>query len=439
MESILIANTNSKEIEVLESIVGRDFTVHSVSSEEEFDAQTREFDLVVLDQNFTRDTGTWFLMKILNEYHVPVLMLTPPDDAHSAFEALKLGAQNYLVKIENYQELLNLAIKEVMRKFEEEENLKQMIATLKSQVTELEGRLGTLRGQVAIQRGPSSQPGKMRIIDEINVRFRRGEINLPSFPKINIRFRQMMEKGASIQKIGDLLKQDVGISSKLISVSNSAAYGGLTKNTTLPQAVSRLGLKATKMYVDVICNRALYTTKSKKYNDLLKNLWEHSIACAHASEIVSQAVRLKNSDEVFAMGLVHDIGKLILLQIVSELEIKDEGTDEVDRAELLETLDAHHGRFGEVLLRAWKFPDAYSEICQYHDEVETVDPPSTELLVVSFANLLAKSMGYGQERDADIDLESTTPARLLELDMSVISEFRARVEELMSESMRILS
>jgi HD-like signal output (HDOD) protein/ActR/RegA family two-component response regulator len=439
MESILIANSNSTELKELEALASQDFEVHSITSEEEFDAQPKKFDLIVLDQNFTHDAGTRFLMKIVSEHHVPVLMITSPDDAYSAFAALRLGAHNYLVKTDNYQELLNLVIKDVIRKFSEQQRQEQTIVTLKSRVAELEERVGILTRQVTIQKQASSQDGKTEIIEEINSSFKRGEINLPSLPEIAIKFRQMVAEGASIEKIGHLLRQDTGLSFKLIGVSNSAAYRGVTENKTLDRAISRLGLRTTKMYVDVISNRALYTTSSKKYTNLMKNLWEHSISCAHASEIVSQALRSKAPDEIFTMGLVHDIGKLILLQILSELEIRGKLKDEVDRGELRETLDAHHGRFGAVLLRSWKFPDAYSQICRYHDNVEEADPVTKELLLVHFTNLLVKSMGYGQEERLDINLEGTDSARLLKVDSSMITEFKAKVEGLMQETMKIVT
>ena len=248
----------------------------------------------------------------------------------------------------------------------------------------------------------------------------------------------MVNKGVKLQEIGEFLKQDMAISSKLISVSNSAYYRGVTESKNLGQAISRLGLKNAKRYVDTICNRSLYVTKNKRFLKHLERLWEHSLACAYASQVLEESLALDLADDAFTMGLLHDIGKLLLLQIIGDLQIKKKIGDEVEDSELLNTINIHHGKFGAALLKKWKFSEDFPKIAAYHDNLEAADSISNDLLVVHFGNLMVKSMGFSMDDPADveqqeIDLEATESARRLGLDASMIEEFKNKVSEFMKE------
>ena len=271
---------------------------------------------------------------------------------------------------------------------------------------------------------------KESVVENIISSFKRGEITLPSLPQINTKFNEMVSKGANLQEVGDMLRKDAAISSKLISVANSVYYQGETETKNLGLAISRLGLDTTKHYVDAICNRTLYTTSNKKFVELIEKLWEHSLSCAYASEAVSEAIKLKLKlqDDAFTMGLLHDIGKLVFLQVVAELEAQGKLEEEVDRAELLNTLNTHHGKIGAILLKKWGFSSGYIQIAMFHDNLEEADPISKDLLVVHFANLLVKSMGYDQAQQAKVDVEDAESTRLLKLEPTMIAHVKEQVK-----------
>lgn len=437
MKSVLIANSNHDEIERIREVLSNNYNLFAITSSKEADHFLKKCDLILLDHNFTDNSGIDFLMEIIAKSYLPVMMIVKPEEPKCAIEAIRLGVYNYLFKTASYYELLNPTIKEAIDKFYEREEMKKTIITMKKYVAELEERLG-INTKKAITESSDKQiaPQEKRasIIEEITIRLKRGEVNLPSYPNINVKFREMINKGASVAEVTDLLKKDMVISSKLLSMSNSAYYRGFEETRNLGQAISRLGLSVTKNCVEIISNRSLYTAASKKYNDFLKNLWEHSLSCAYASEFISRLLQLKKPDEVFTMGLLHDIGKLMLLQIVAELETRDIFGDGVDRMELLEIMDMHHGNFGAFLLKKWKFPEEYSIICKYHDKLEEADHITKELLVIHAANLLVKTLGYGQTQPKEIDILNADSSRFLKLTNPMITKVKEHVREIMQET-----
>jgi HD-like signal output (HDOD) protein len=251
---------------------------------------------------------------------------------------------------------------------------------------------------------------------------------------MQMQFEEMIKNQKGLQEIAQLLKQDVSIASQLISVSNSAYYRGMAENTTVEQAITRLGLNTTKQYVGIICNRALYATQKKKNMGSIERLWKHSLSCGLAAQFTCEVIRQKQAEEVFTMGLIHDIGKLILLQIMGELDIDitDEKLPEDDRAELLDALSKNHGTFGATLLKRWGFSSLHQQIALFHDDLENADPISRELLIVHFANLLAKSIGYSAQQESGVEVEKALSTNLLKLDSEKIAEIGEKVKTHMS-------
>ncbi|MBI3014778.1 MAG: HDOD domain-containing protein [Candidatus Tectomicrobia bacterium] len=429
MTSILIAS-NATDAEAIKKAIGETFTVQAIKSPSEFAGLVEKPDLILLDHTFTEHSGIDFLRDLSSKHNLPVLMLAPADDYKCAFEALQVGADNYLVKTSNYHQLLNFSIEETLKRFKQQKQMIETINALRKRVAELEKRLGIPDKKPALA---TTQKKERNTYEEIAFRLTTGEISIPSLPQISIKFREMVNRGASAQEITNLLKHDAAISSAIIKISNSAYYRGMSKNTTLEQAISRLGINVTKAQVELVASKALYVTDNAEYTQVVRNLWEHSLSCAYASQVLAEIVRLKNPEEAFTMGLLHDIGKLGLLKIISELESNRKLENKVQSKELVEMLDTYHCEFGTTLLKSWRFPDEYLQVTKYHGNLEEADPASKGLIIVHFANLLVKSMGYGQAKQAATDLENTASNRFLKLNSESIETAKKKVGELMAE------
>ena len=435
MKSVLIAGKNEAEVEKIREEISKEFNAHTIRSPEELAGLAEKPDLILLDHTFTEHSGIDFLKQILEKHNLPVLMLAPPDDDTCVLETLKLGDYSYLVKTANYYHLLNLSVKRALERIQKLKDMKHAIVALRTQVTELEKRLGISQKNV-VQAPPQKKPKS--IYEEIASRLKNGEIGLPSIPQISVKFREMVKKGASVQELTNLLKHDAAISASLIRISNSPYYRGVSKNSTLEQAITRLGTNEAKMQVDLIANKSLYTNMGQEHEQVAKSLWNHSLACAYACKLVTEIAGSKDSEEAFTMGLLHDIGKLGLLKIICELEASGKMARKAERTDLQNMLDANHCEFGTTLLKSWQFPEEYLPITMYHSKLEAVDPVPKSLMVVHFANVLAKSMGYGQALPEDTKLENTRSWQFLKLDSEKIPILRDQVEKLMGDWGKVL-
>ncbi len=447
MKKILIANSKPPEAEKIKTYLQKYFQITLITDPGQFNWD--EFVVILIDHNFTSLSGIDFLMNIIGKRSAPVLMLTPPEDPQCAIEALRSGAFNYIVKTGNYFQFLYIAITDAINKYEERAELKNTIKEMTAAIKDLEKRTGVksalkpkaVRGlkksgapAASVDNGPDPmvepEPEReINLLEEIVSRFKKGEVNLPTLPQVHVKFNELIRKGANLKEVADFLKQDVAISTKLINASNSALYRGLVKVGRLEDAVNRLGLGATRQYVEIISNRSLYTSSNKRFSGIMGRLWEHSLACACAAEFIHSLLSLKSEADIFSLGLTHDVGKLVLLQVIGELSARDKAVEKIGEEEILETLDLYHGRFGAVLLKRWAFPETYRDVAMYHNHIDRVETPTHEYLCVHFANCLVNSMGVGIRAVESAALEDLKSYQLLRLRTEEIHLIQDRVKE----------
>ena len=377
------------------------------------------FDLVTLDIVMPEMDGTEALVELRElekdagvpeEEKAVIMMVTSHGNKDNIVTSISAGCDDYIVKPFHkgtiFDKLDNSRLKDLL------------FAAKKEDLHGLPAKTGPRRTTI--------DP-----VEAVITGFKIGAVNLPALPQMGVKFNDMLKKGIDYQALADLLKQDISISSTLLKLSNSAYYGGISKSTTMEQAISRLGLTATKQYVNAICNRAFYAGSSKKYAGLFETLWEHSLCCAIGSQAVCEILKLKFQIDIFTAGLLHDIGKLILFQGISELERKNKFKGGIDPAGLMKSVNAHHNDFGADVLKKWNFSNEYVQAALYHDNLGAVDNPSNELLVVHFANLLAKTIVDDQPALEKIKIEDAESAHLLEITSDIIVEIEDRVSSQM--------
>ena len=430
---VAIANSDQKEVQGLRSLLDDSFETCVITEADKIGDIIDSCDVLIIDSNYSSDQGINLLMNIESMSHLPALMIVPLDDQRCAVEAMRAGAQNFLVKTENYQNFLPIVIEESYKQFNKAEELKRTIQVLKERVNKLESGLESA-GSEAPPQDNSEHSVRTRIMQQIVARLQKGDINLPSYSDINTRLHELMVKEAGIQEIARLLEQDAGVTSKLISVANSALNRGVTDATTMEQAIKRLGLVTTKNYVEVITNRSLYTSKNKKYKNLLRQLFQHSLASAHAANAIAGKLKLEATNEVFTIAMLHDVGKLFLMQILTELAVDDPSIDLLADEQVEKFLFDHHAQFGTVLLKRWKLPVEFINVVERHEVVAESDPISKVLCIVNCADLLAQKMGFGTDHYPDVDVDTTFSAKYLKLSAIVLDQVKKEVQTLMQDS-----
>jgi len=390
--------------------------------------QGEPFGLIMLDINLPEMDGMQVLSEIIaaeiklelsNTHRAKILMVTSFTDKDHVIRCIQSGCDEYIAK-----------------PFD--------IDTIGKKLSKLGIRMRNIQPEKRIPKA-SDANNNAHFMDSILTAVERKKINLPTLPRIHAKFRELIVTGAVSQRIADLLKKDVAISAELIRMSNSAYYRGFMEKKSLEQAISRLGAAATEQTVAELTGREFFTMKTRKYRTLIEKVWKHSIACAYASEITANLLNLKLAVDPFSMGLLHDIGKLVLLQIIADKERRGKFNGGIPTAKLMGTVAEHHCVFGAKLLEKWKYADSYINGALNHEneapdnDEEKEERLSQEILIVRFANMAAKSMGYSlEEKDySDLDLENMKSASHLKLNVMKISILKEKLTEEMKGTLEL--
>jgi putative nucleotidyltransferase with HDIG domain len=203
--------------------------------------------------------------------------------------------------------------------------------------------------------------------------------------------------------------------------------------STVSHAVAVLGLETVKSVIMAASADRVFQTAKDLGTKLLS---DHSWGTALASRAIARRVRYENPEEALICGLMHDIGKPVLLQnlrtpyteIISDVY---KGTSNFHQLELL-AFGFSHAHVGAMLARKWNFPPQLAEAVGYHHNPLSASNFRQLACIVNLANLLMISMGIGFEKNKEINLEKQPSAEFLKLNgpslVALTSELRIALQ-----------
>jgi putative nucleotidyltransferase with HDIG domain len=104
-------------------------------------------------------------------------------------------------------------------------------------------------------------------------------------------------------------------------------------------------------------------------------------------------------EDIFSIGLLHDIGKLLTIQVAGELVQRKKGAQEVDMGDLQAAMKNHHERLGAAILEKMGYPETFASIVKRHHRMDDPETTPRALQIIQQADLLAKAAGFGLGQD----------------------------------------
>ena len=262
-----------------------------------------------------------------------------------------------------------------------------------------------MRQTEAVATGTSTTSG---LIEALSKDLSSGKLEIPGFPDIAMRLnRALRSEDASMKEIVALINSEPGLVSRLLQVSNSAAFNASGRSIAdLKTAVGRLGFKI------VMSAASSYSIRQMEQHEWLQpvrpwlaEIWWSSNAVAAICFVVGKKLG-RLGDEAMVAGLLHRVGDLYLVTQAQKrnIDIQNDPTWDKVMAKWGSTTAS------EMLLQ-WGLPAHIADAVGRQDDVANGDIAD----LTSFAALLSAAKLYNSSvRDQQATDQASEAVALLE-------------------------
>lgn len=275
--------------------------------------------------------------------------------------------------------------------------------------------------------------GKGTLLQQIESRIEKGNVKLSPASQIHSQLHEITrEPDYDISKVIQLISSDVALTTEILSVANSAFYGGLTEINTVKDAVVRLGTPEIVRLAILVVEKSNYQVETPALKVFLEPLWAHAQATAWGSRWLAMNLGYENQEsEAFIGGLLHDMGKLILVKVLDDILQGISPQPNLPENLIVEILDSTHCDQGYKMAHQWELPQKYCDIIRDHHQ-EDMTTASTLLNIVCLADKASIQLGIGLKSDSSINLSATEEAFSLDASDLKLAQLSIMLEDEMA-------
>lgn len=262
-------------------------------------------------------------------------------------------------------------------------------------------------------------------------------VNLPTLPHILLKLIETCSReDVNMKDLAKIVEKDPSLSTKILRMVNSSYYSFSQKVSNFNQALSLLG-------IDTIRGIAISASVYQVFGGLkgtdcfnLKQFWRHSLMCAVLSNLIAKKNSYARPDEAFLSGLLHDIGKLVLLKNYPDQYVEII-TESAINAHMVfqeqEKLGITHCETGARLINHWHLQSFIADAIRYHHE-----PVSRILDALPLVRIVYTANALCSETPGDIAAHYETAEKVFSFKQADIADLIKQAEEQVAQIARSL-
>ena len=257
---------------------------------------------------------------------------------------------------------------------------------------------------------------------------------VPRLPSVIPRLLQSLRDDKSSSKdYVNIINKDPAMTAAVLKLANSVYFNPQAKRiTNIETAVVKLGIDGLRSVMSAAVMQPVIECKSVYFSGFGHKLWEHSLCCAVACELVARRRGLEPY-KAYLLGLVHDMGKITLFnELCNQFKTNSSPANPMNPsyasfAPLMETLSP---ALSHTIAQDWQLPEEISSALEQQITLEpgqTIGPYAHLLFQVNLACELYFSLREASEEDQPI-LERAAQKALEE--MTLPAELFKRLDAL---------
>lgn len=227
---------------------------------------------------------------------------------------------------------------------------------------------------------------------------------LKPFPAVAQRAIALLnDPDTPLRAVREALEKDPAITAGLLRVANSAAYRSRQTISSVEEAVQRLGSRHVLEIVTSVAAMGLF----KDVKGVGLQLRDHCARVGAITRVLAAEWHQRTADNPFLCGLLHDLGKLLLLQVsgIDYKQLDPKALTEPDEAFVHERalLGYDHAVLGGHVLAAWKLPDIVAEVVAWHHQPGRAYEHGGELALGVALVRLGNAIDYQMQKSPELD------------------------------------
>ncbi|MBZ0267664.1 HDOD domain-containing protein [bacterium] len=234
----------------------------------------------------------------------------------------------------------------------------------------------------------------------ITERLARISGDLPAMPAVVLRVLEMaQDTDTTVDDLKRVVEVDPGLTMRMLRVANSAYYRRAREVVSIDHAILTLGFRTVLSLTLASSTKAVFEQCGDVPNRVRRTLWEHSISTAFvASDLGRFASGPIDTELCFVGGLLHDVGKLVILRHFPEQFFRVGKEADGDPAAALRAEEAllgfRHDALGAHLAAEWELPEPLVGVIRHHHDVAAAGANRAETAVIALADHAVTQAGW---------------------------------------------
>jgi putative nucleotidyltransferase with HDIG domain len=199
----------------------------------------------------------------------------------------------------------------------------------------------------------------------------------------------------TIAPLAQIISKDQVLTTRLLSLANSAYYSSSVDVSNVPQAIMRVGAVAVRNLAVTLCVTSRMNDRNV-YGSDGPRLADHGLGTAILARLIADEAGV-DADEAFLCGLLHDIGKMVILKWHFD-HGKTSGaplaTEELDAV-----IREWHPEVAVRAFRRWGLSTELDEPVLWHHDYRRAKANRRMATVTYLANRLSHRHGFGCDAD----------------------------------------
>lgn len=246
--------------------------------------------------------------------------------------------------------------------------------------------------------------------DKLIAEIQANRLKLPTQPEVAVRLRECSENpNITATALAQVISHDPALTARFIQIANSPLMRGQSQINSMPNVVSRLGVKFVCNVATGLAMEQIFQATNDTIDKLMYDVWVSSAHIAAHAHVIAKRFTNVPVESAALAGLMCQIGALPILSYA-----QDHDELMADPEHLLNLINEHHPKISEFILKSWKFPD---EIVAVPLQLSSLVPNTSEkpqlAQVIKVSILKTQEMSKHFVKDQTSNLDSK---QLLNLD-----------------------